>query len=459
MAIAASEHIGVVVSPDRITPSELQARINRSAGIIMRNQQGPFSLFPAADADHCDFTNNYDRFWVRDGAIDAYYLLKAQTPEAQQSAQRALQGMFQLFTHDDFQRGFAMRPDDHGHITYLEPQKAPPVHRRINGEDVYWFGRNQPDSFGEVLIAIAELGKQNMTLSGRKEMFTSRQQDTLIQMVEYLLGLKIWKFACSSMWENEQVHSPPPLSTVAIVAKGLEEILPYLPEEFGAKIKPYVYQARQFIAGKNNAHPFPHEYTEQYHPSRYDLATLVAFDLGAFDYMPIEKYLEWRQGAKNELGYKGMIGLLRRFKHDPYYARRVDKQSINIGPMGDDIRQNSIADGGEALWFMSLAMDTKMLCKLAQQMQKQTQHIDQWIQEEILHHVQYMEDLYNWCNDTYPELFTPTFFNMEPPTMNNNDLLWNHAVVIGALQEFKKTLPFLVLAPAPNSISKPHSIV
>ena len=108
---------------------------------------------------------------------------------------------------------------------------APEVHLKANGDPCPWERQNQPDSWGELLIAlgrakatgiIQEYSKDELDQEGR---VTKVGQITRIkQIAGYLCRIQPWNFECSGMWEDPEVRAPTSRSTALIIIKGLKAV-------------------------------------------------------------------------------------------------------------------------------------------------------------------------------------------------------------------------------------------
>lgn len=326
--------IGQVFFPTRgaesLLPQEgYRKLIENSVSIILQEQHPVTGLFPAATKKHHIERDHYLHTWVRDSSMVAAtffdpILLNLQDSSARESiiasGARFIHGMLNVFASEPWKESFAQnidtKKDEYGRQYTTLTKEAPPIHLQMDGKQCSWPTQNQPDSWGEFLISLG--------LGLKQGLFTvdAKQQDTIESIAKYLLKIKVADLEQFSMWEWGQIRHPAPISSVAIVAKGLDMIMSHSSQELREHLRREADSSRRFIETI-----YPADYTVPYdHKSRTDLATLVAHSLGAMEGFSLSKFLE---EADLELG-NGQHPGRKRYIGDHYY--RVDEEAI--WPMG-----------------------------------------------------------------------------------------------------------------------------
>jgi hypothetical protein len=381
--------------------------IKNSVSIILKEQHPETGLFPAATREHRVEADDYHRSWIRDGVMNAESFgalirLKIFSDDLEtekkviKSEVSFLGGVLNLCMQDPWRSAFEQESeevkDQKGHVIYRKLTKeAPPIHFEIDGRPVFWWQQNQPDSWGAYLISLGSGLKQGLLSLNPK------QQEGAEIIANFILKNEVEKLRQSSMWEGCEVYGPAPLSSVAIVAKGLKEIQPFISSKLKGQIENAILRSKRFI--KYN---YPKDYTvPDGHYSETDLATLVAHDLGALEGLPLSKYFKKsNRELDNSLGKKRYIG-------DIYYGFK----------------------GKEAVWLLGALLESKILLEKAINSFK---YGDREIGNKLqlkglakLKKVINIQEKYGYL----PELFDQRGGEFMP---NGNDLLWNHAQLIKA---------------------------
>lgn len=381
--------------------------IGNSVEIIIE-EQDPSGLFPAATKKRHVRADDYHRSWARDGAINTKSLTellrlgllssdKETEKKVAQSAVGFMGGILSLSVQEPWRSAFDQESqvitDERGR-SYRELTKpAPPIHFEPNGEPVFWWRQNQPDSWGAYLISLGSGLKQGLLTLNPK------QQEGAEAITNYLIRNEVRNLRQSSMWEGCEVYSPAPLSSVAIVAKGLEEIKSFVPIKTKEEIEKTIAGSRRFIQ-----EIYPRDYTiPEGHFSETDLATLVAHDLGALDGLPLSQY--FRKSDK-ELG-NGQYPGKKRFVGDTYYGEK----------------------GKEAIWPLGALLEAKILLeKAVNSFKLKDNETGKRLQAKGLAKLKKVIELQE-KHGYLPELLDQRGGELNP---NGNDLLWNHAQAIKA---------------------------
>lgn len=309
-------------------------QIDKSIHTILNNQNPISKLFPASTKENGNDPGHYDHAWLRDNSMIGWSLINETVMSANLTRKKGEQeialrnagaslarGMLNLFEGREWQNGFNQEiedaTDEDGQKYRRLTQPAPPIHFKIDGSSCPWPTQNQPDSWGELLIFVATAAKNGID-------FSPQEKKTLKGIARYLVRCGD-NLKQSSMWEWGEVHSPSPISSDSLCAKGLGMIVPLLreDEELTTLIERYVRRTQQKIGSR-----YPVEYSiPEGHVGQADLATLVAFSLGSFEGQSLSRYFLI---AKGELGAGEFPGQ-KRYIND-HYERRRDGEAI--WPMG-----------------------------------------------------------------------------------------------------------------------------
>jgi hypothetical protein len=381
--------------------------IEDSASTILNEQNPLTGLFPAATSAHQVKADDYHHSWVRDNSLVATALIDSSSlkifhrdseigEKAAKSAVNFIHGMLNLSAEEPWKSAFKQESkpavDQEGRLYRVLTRDAPPIHFETNGKPISWIRQNQPDNWGEFLISLGT-GIEQKLLS-----LNEKQKGTTEEIVEYLLRIKVKELEQSSMWEGCDVHGPPPLSSVAIVAKGLEKIRPFVSDRLKEPIRRAASGSRKFIEEN-----YPRDYTVPWgHNSETDVATLVAHDLGALDGLPLSQYFLKSNGELGDGQYPGK----KRYKGDDYYK----------------------ADA-EAIWPLGTLLESKIYLERAiSSFRNRDYNIGRKFQSKglaCLKKVIELKDKFGYI----PELLMQRGGELVP---NNNHLLWNEALVIQA---------------------------
>lgn len=309
----------------------LQMQMQKSLNYILNEQHLTSHLFPAATAARQDQENHYQDAWVRDLSmigmalfdplILKHYSQGERTGDRiRSSGARLINGMLSLFGQEPWESGFEqeiVEDKDQWGRTYTHlVREAPPTHSKVDGKDCSWPTQNQPDSWGEFLIAAASGIKHGVVK------LDDEQKKTLGKIADYLVRTQVDKFKQFSMWEWGEVYQPAPLSTVSLCAMGLEEISPHLSEKTREAVRSEAKKLQIVVANL-----YPNEYTvPNGHESKTDMATLVAHSVGA---LSRHSFTEYSDIADQELGNGEHPGK-KRYRGDDYHKK--DQEAI--WPMG-----------------------------------------------------------------------------------------------------------------------------
>ncbi|OGH24132.1 MAG: hypothetical protein A3B47_04665 [Candidatus Levybacteria bacterium RIFCSPLOWO2_01_FULL_39_24] len=411
VSLTEKEPIGQALSPangKELLSSQENYRklIESSVPTILQAQNPVTGLFPASTKERN--VHPYHRHWVRDGSITAGafwdpYFLKIFPPESKiggkaiESAASFMKEMLDLANREPWKSAFEQESeeakDKEGHLLGYRvlTREAPPIHFETDGRQAFWDRQNQPDCWGELLISLGSGLKQNLI-----SLDTSRQ-DAVESIVGYLSRIKVTELEQSSMWEGCPVYSPAPLSSVAIVAKGLEQISSFVSAVSKKSIKRAVFNARKFAEDN-----YPKEHTIPFgHHSETDLATLVALGLGALDGFSLSPYFI---KSNSQLG-NGQWPGKKRFIGDTYYG----------------------VEGKEAIWTMGALFEAKILLEKAINLSNNgDRDTGKKFQAKGLVCLKKVIDLQNQ-HGYLPELLDQRGGGLTP---NNNHILWNEALLV-----------------------------
>lgn len=330
--------VGYPNSPSREQRHEVEGLSNERAiksslNTIISSQNPDTGLLPAASTVAFDKNAHMDDFWLRDhmeavralsNGVRKVYGKETDIGHAvDEFSVRAVEGVFNLWKSEPWQVGFSqeVKVATDGH-TYLEnPDLAPPIHAKTSGDACSWYTQNQPDAYGVSLTAVAQV------LNNGSMIIDQEKKELLEQVVGYLLKTEPHHFESASMWEMEkELHSPSPLSTVAAVSKGLNDIQRFVRPNLKRRIGNALVETKKMVRAN-----FPVDFTSRNgHLSSTDLATLYVMSTGGMDEESVIRYLN---KAKTEIFSDDAPGSIR-YKGDPYH----------------------ITDEREAVWPMALAL-------------------------------------------------------------------------------------------------------
>jgi hypothetical protein len=377
--------------------------IKTSIEIILREQHSVTGLFPAATKKCHVGKNHYAHAWVRDSSMIAAtffdpFLLSIQDSNSRKSIIASgtsfVYGMLDISASEPWREAFAQgidtKKDGYGRQYTTLTKEAPPIHLRMDGNQCAWPTQNQPDSWGEFLISLGLGLKQGLFIVDVK------QKNTIESIAKYLLKIRVRDLEQSSMWEWGQVRHPAPISSVAIVAKGFDMIMPHSSSELKESLGQEIGNSKQFIETR-----YPADYTVSCdHRSRTDLATFVAHGLGALEEFSLERLLE---EADMELG-NGQHPGKKRYIGDHYYR-------------GDE----------EAIWPMGTLIEAKIFLERSIKSFKNGNYNEgkklQLRGVTCLKIITGLQSQYGYL----PELFEQRDGKLIP---NGNHLLWNEALLI-----------------------------
>lgn len=376
----------------------LQSQMKKSLNCILDEQHPVSHLFPAATVARYDKEHRYDETWIRDLYVNGMTLFNEKILEIypkgeemgdriRSSGESLIKGQLKLFSKEPWVRGFEQEivedKDQWGRAYTRLTEEAPPIHFKVDGECCSWPTQNQPEAYGGFLSATAKGIKQGIVRLDEEE------KKTLGRIAGYLTKAQLDRFKHTAMWEMGEVYQPGSLSTLAICAMGLEEISPYLADNLKEKTKLEAERLRKEVSGL-----FPNDYTvPDGHKSKTDLATLVAFSVGALKNHSIVDYFKI---ADVELGNGDHLG-----------KRRW------IG----DIYGLSVPGQEEATWLMGSIMEAKV-CLESKEQDEGVKLKERGLNS--LRKVMMVHDVYDYS----PELFMVQGGVIVPSV---NHLLWNEA--------------------------------
>lgn len=397
--------------------------------VILDHQHPVTGLYPAATRDRFDGPHHYDHSWTRDTALVALGILNAtqysEDPATQAVRQAVGDGLgknLDLYSTEPWASAFtqAIGHDEARNITYLT-QSAPPIHMQGDGSHCEWYAQNQPDSWGEVLLATGAALKL-----GAFEL-TEKRMETIKNITTYLNNIHAETFKGSTMWEAGEVYSPASVSNAIMIRAGLRKISPFLQDEQGLaqRTARSVGRIDAFVQAE-----YPRDYTvPSEHYSKTDLATLVA--MVADENPPIPSISRYFLSANKEL-FDGQYPGKKRWVGDRYFNSQ--EYSTN-------------AIGTEAVWPMGHLLESILYLRRANTWQNKGRSAlaEQYAAKGLakLDKVLNDADKYGY----YPELFVPPAYPINPAEhtvvdfkANGNDLLWNRALVAEACALGEKVL-------------------
>jgi len=303
--------------------------------MIVENADVESGLFSAVDPKFETQASKEDHMseaWIRDTSWNLISLIETvrstdgagsggeRVPAMKEFIREDLKKLLALLNRDRWLARFRQDIIDTGAVTYLSGD-APEVHMKTDGAECQW-DQNQPESWGELLIAFGEAED-----AGIVEKYSTEEMRVIRAIAEYLVNIKPWKFAGAGMWEGLPAHSPSSRSNALAIAKGLDAILLLFEDDplLSKKVNDAIDQTMAFVRENINT-----DYTVPYaHGDGADLAMLVSMVLPETERtaLPFIKYIE-ENGAK--LGIGPLPGAIR-FIGDPYKRGEL----------------------GEARWFMA----------------------------------------------------------------------------------------------------------
>jgi len=337
----------------RLSEERLRRQIDTSVSTILGLQDPDTGLTSAATEQRRDESRHMGHWWMRDQAIKVLALSNGAReltdPQSRERTaingfvQKSVDGMFELLSTGPWQEGFHLPVVENPHTGIRELQdskKAPPIHARTNGEldppdreEEAWIAQNQPDAWGFLFQAVAQSAKNEVAK------LSSHQHELLEEAVSYIARIQPVNLRQTSMWEWTEPGLPP-TSSVAVVGKGLFDILPFINDPaLRQNVTSLIESSRGFVL-----HHYPKDYTaEVEHETPVDLATLVAMGHDALDGMSYSTYF---RAARQDLARENMPGMIR-YKGDQYHLNRDE-------------------ENGEAVWFMGLPYRANVLFKSAE---------------------------------------------------------------------------------------------
>ena len=193
---------------------------------------------------------------------------------------------------------------------------APEVHLKTDGTECEWKRQNQPDSWGELLIAIgraAQIGIIDKYSDGSVD--PNDNEILFIKRVAgYLCRIQPWNSECSSMWEDPEVRAPTPRSTALIIIKGLKAIRDIVKgDQIQADIHVALRRTMKFVKEDPNT-----DRTCPDHDDGADLAMAIAEGMPSTDRtrMPADKYIS----ENAERLSIGVFPAAKRHLYDRYFA-------------------------------------------------------------------------------------------------------------------------------------------
>lgn len=303
--------------------------------IITENVDKKSGLFYAVDSKidtSASKENHMSEAWIRDTSCTLISILETIGNINESNPDNKIAQKMRSFLKEDVRKILSLLNQnrwlnkfqqdiiDNGSFTALSGD-PPEVHMKASGEECHW-DQNQPESWGELLIAIG-----NTKERGIIEEYSPSEMTVIKAITEYLIKIKPWKFAGAGMWEGLPGHSPSSRSNAIVIAKGLDAILPLFKNDPFLKkgVDDTIVKTMEFVRADINT-----DYTTPNgHSDGADLAMLVSMILPETERtaLPFAKYVK-------ENGHKLGIGPLpgaTRYIGDPY----------------------KISELGEARWFMA----------------------------------------------------------------------------------------------------------
>lgn len=341
--------------PEMIPDWEYERIISDSFQMISKNPDGKTGLFPAVDSDiHTPESNEDDmrEAWIRDLSWNLISLMETIGNLRDVSPKNEMASRMTAFLKNDIEKvlhflnqdrwvdKFNQQIIDNGSFTSLS-EDPPEVHMKHGGEECHW-DQNQPESWGELLLAIGKAGE-----IGVVEKYSEDQTKVIKSMAAYLIRIQPWKFSGAGMWEGLPAHSPSSRSNAVAIAKGLDAVRGLFQDDpsFQEKIDNTVSRTMAFVKEDINT-----DYTTpDGHPGGADLAMLATMILPCSEKteLPFAQYVDENKtqlqigllpGAIRYVGdaYKrGEFGEARWFMADPILAIGYFKEAENELRKGD----------------------------------------------------------------------------------------------------------------------------
>jgi len=323
------------------SPEGLHETVIREQFEILRKYVNPVTgLWPAVEPgvgkkEVCEQDHMGDA-WTRDTAMNLIGLVETTAILKEMNPESALASEIGDFTSEEIHRliKFLDKPRwtdrfrqpvtvNENYSALAKPEiGAPEVHLKTNGDPCEWPRQNQPDSWGELLIAIGRASQVRIvdSYSDSEILFVKR-------VAGYLCRIEPWHFECSGMWEDPEVvrdHR----SSKLIMVKGLKAIRNLVEgDQIQADIHVALRRTMVFVKEDPNT-----DRTSPDHGDGADLAMAIAEAMPSTDRtrLPADKYIS----ENSERLSIGIFPAAKRHLYDRYHLN--PKVAI-----------------GEARWFIS----------------------------------------------------------------------------------------------------------
>jgi hypothetical protein len=330
------------------SPEGLHEPVIRQQFEILRDTVNPITgLWPAVEVGvgkkEAYEEDHMQDAWIRDSSMNLIGLIEAAAILKHLDKESALATEIGEFVRDDIHRviGFLNQPrwtnrfrqritTDEDHSTYANPEMgAPEVHLKTDGNPCEWKRQNQPDSWGELLIAIGRARQVGIMKEYLDDPTKNPEESEVLfikRVAGYLCRIQPWHFECSGMWEDPEVKAP--RSTGLIIIKGLKAIRDIVKgDQIQADIHVALRRTMAFVREDPNT-----DRTSPDHGDGADLAMAIAEAMPSTERtrMPVGTYIS-DNAERLSIGF---FPAAKRHLYDVYYGN--PKVAI-----------------GEARWFIS----------------------------------------------------------------------------------------------------------
>lgn len=397
-------------------------------------------LFPAANPDIQtpeSKENHMQEAWIRDTSWNIILLIETMDNLERAKSKNQITRSINEFLNNDILKilnllnqprwldKFNQTILDNGSHTALSGE-APEVHLKQDGQECHW-DQNQPESWGELLIAIGKAKEKGILVECPSELI-----NVIRIITEYLIRIKPWKFSGAGMWEGLPAYSPASRSSAIAIAKGLEAISIFFKNDprLIKQIDDTVDKTINFVKEDVN-----HDYTTpDSHPDGADLAMLAAIILPGSN--------------KTELSFTQYI--------------EDNGQKLQIGPLPGTIRfigdLYNRGELGEARWFMA---DPIMAIGYFKEASRAYENGNLEMAEKYKQIAQSRLDQSLRISkhyDRHPQLFPELFIQRDPDNVHDepNILIMNDGTKTVALQPLERSLLWntcLVMAASAESVN------
>lgn len=282
-------------SLNHLTPVQrvpLLQQIAENSFNLLVAHQFPNGLIPAS-LGRFDDKHFQDMVWVKDAARSVQFALdpffRQAFPnlvvKAEQLYLTTMKGILKIQTQPGQTERFKARPgaaDKEGYSTIPDDQQVPVI--KFHGPDgsiIQDWGHNQPDNWGILLL---EAGKGIEAGLPVLEAPAFNPGQVLAEITSYMADLRIERFRCRSIWENDVAWSS--YSTRRISLAGLEQMMEVwnqVEEDSGDKNYKLPITRKRLSSAIKNLRNLVREHSgdftaERNHPFAGDLASLVVIN-------------------------------------------------------------------------------------------------------------------------------------------------------------------------------------